>query len=97
MNQRHGPLRVVPLLPSRLAPLRISYSHCRVRPLLWHDVRPNRLHRHLAGLEMRLALASEDVEANLADASDQALRRIPAAAAEVTALQVERRRRAVRS
>ena len=44
--------------------------------------------RHLAGLEMRLALAAEDVEAGLADASDRALRRIPAASAEVNVLQV---------
>ena len=37
---------------------------------------------------MRLALAAEDVEAGLADASDRALRRIPAASAEVNVLQV---------
>jgi hypothetical protein len=37
---------------------------------------------------MRLALATEDVEAGLADASDRALRRIPAASAEVNVLQV---------
>jgi hypothetical protein len=37
---------------------------------------------------MRLALAAEDVEAGLADASDRALRRIPAASAEVSVLQV---------
>lgn len=37
---------------------------------------------------MRLALAAEDVEAGLADASDRALRRIPAASAEVNMLQV---------
>lgn len=45
------------------------------------------LERHLAGLEMRLSLAGEDLEASLVDASDRALRCIPAAAAEANRLQ----------
>ena len=43
--------------------------------------------RHLAGLEMRLALAGEDLEGSLAEASDRAMRRVPAAAAEAATLQ----------
>lgn len=45
------------------------------------------LERHLAGLETRLSLAGEDLEASLVSFSDRALRCIPAAAAEANALQ----------
>ncbi len=36
---------------------------------------------------MRLALAGEDLEGSLAEASDRAMRRVPAAAAEAATLQ----------
>lgn len=59
----------------------------KLRALL-HELKRVAGSRHLAGLEMRLSLAGEDLEASLVDASDRAVRCIPAAAAEANTLQV---------
>ena len=73
-------------VPHRLQPLRLgNHSPQQAQTaapggLPWMRIEAPRVaHRHLAGLEMRLALAGEDVEAGLAEAGDRALRRIPAA------------------
>ncbi len=46
------------------------------------------LERFLAGMEMRLQLAAEEVEAGLQDSSAQAMRRIPYCLQEIFRLQV---------
>lgn len=64
-------------------------------PVAWVNAAANAkpgeeaLERYLAELEMKLQLHAEELEAGLAEASTQAMRRIPFAVQEIVRLQVK--------